>query len=84
MKGNRLACIETKKILFKFFIFSIIIGSLPTVMQLGSLELVYNIYLYKLCYTCKYLCNVVHYVKKSGIWFTGGCISKFERKNLKF
>jgi hypothetical protein len=27
----------------------------------------------------KYLCNVVHCVKKSGIWFTGGRISRLDR-----
>jgi hypothetical protein len=32
-------------------------------MQLGSLEPVYDICLYKLCYMCKYLCNTVHCVK---------------------
>jgi hypothetical protein len=53
-------------------------------MQLGSLEPLYDIYLYKLCYNV-YLfmqCDTLH--KKSGISFTGGRIYRFERKNLKF
>jgi hypothetical protein len=36
----------------------------PTTMQLDSLEPVYDIYTYTNYVTrCKYLCNVVHYVK---------------------
>jgi hypothetical protein len=57
----------------------------PTAMQLGSLEQVYDIYLYKLCYTM-YLfmqCGTLH--KKSGMSFTVGRISRFKSvKTLSF
>jgi hypothetical protein len=58
----------------------------PTTMQLGSLEQVYDIYTYTNYATlCIYLCNVVHCVKKSGMSFTGGRISRFKSvKTLSF
>jgi hypothetical protein len=52
----------------------------PTTMQLNTLELVYTNYTTR----CRYLCNSVHCVKKSSMLFTGGRISRLERKNLKF
>jgi hypothetical protein len=56
----------------------------PTAMQLDSLEPVYDTYLYKLCYTVDVFLQSGTLRKKSDMWFTGGHISKFERKNLKF
>jgi hypothetical protein len=53
-------------------------------MQLDSLEPVYDTYLYKLCYTVDVFLQSGTLRKKSDMWFTGGHISKFERKNLKF
>jgi hypothetical protein len=55
-----------------------------TVMQLNSIEPVYDIYLYKLCYTVYVFMKCGTLRKKSGMWFTGGRISRFERRNLKF
>jgi hypothetical protein len=56
----------------------------PTAMQIGSLNqfMIYTYTNYATRY--RYLCNAVHCVKKSGIWFIGGRISKFERKTLSF
>jgi hypothetical protein len=55
-----------------------------TPKQLGSLEPVYDIYLYKLCYMVYVFMQCSTLRKKSGMWFTDGRISRFERKNLKF
>jgi hypothetical protein len=45
MKGNELACMETKKLyLMLYFLHKYWIA--PTAMQLNTLELVYNIYSY--------------------------------------
>jgi hypothetical protein len=54
------------------------------VMQLNSLEPIYDIYLYKLCYTVQLFmqCGTLH--KKYGMWFTSGRTSRFEHKKLKF
>jgi hypothetical protein len=56
----------------------------PTSMQLGSLQLAYDIYLYKLCYTVYVFMQCGTPYKKSGIWFTGGCIYMSDHKNFKF
>jgi hypothetical protein len=57
----------------------------PIAVQLSSFQLVYNIYTYTNYATrCRYLCNVVHCVKKSGMWFIGGRFYRFESKNLNF
>jgi hypothetical protein len=61
-------------------------------MQLGSLEPVYDIYLYKLCYTvCIYLCNVVPCVKNLTCGslvdvFPGSSVKtlSFEHKTLSY
>jgi hypothetical protein len=53
-------------------------------MQLDSLEPVYDIYLYKLCYMVYTFIQYGTLRKKSGMRFTGGHIYRFERKNLKF
>jgi hypothetical protein len=53
-------------------------------MHLGSLEPVYDIYLYKLCYTVYVFIQCGTLRKKSIMWFTSGRIISFERKNLKF
>jgi hypothetical protein len=55
----------------------------PTTMQLDSNQ--FMIYTYTNYVTwCRYLCNDIHYTKKSGMWFPGGRIYRLERKNLKF
>jgi hypothetical protein len=56
----------------------------PTSMQLDSLEPVYDIYLYKLCYMVYVFKQCGTLRKKSGLSFPGVRISRFERKNLKF
>jgi hypothetical protein len=53
-------------------------------MQLGSLQLVYDIYTNTNYDTRSwYLLNTERCIK-TAMWYTGICISRFERKNLKF
>jgi hypothetical protein len=48
MEGNGLACMETKKsYLNDYFLHNYMIA--PTSIQLGSLETLYDTYLYKSC-----------------------------------
>jgi hypothetical protein len=55
-----------------------------TTMQLGSLQLVYDIYTNTNYDTRSwYLLNTERCIK-TAMWYTGICISRFERKNLKF
>jgi hypothetical protein len=56
----------------------------PTTMQLDSLETVYDIYLYKLCYTVYVFIKCCTLRKKYDTWFTSRRIYLFKRKNLKF
>jgi hypothetical protein len=53
-------------------------------MQLNTLELVYDIYWYKLYYTVQVFMQFVTLRKKSGMLFTGGRISGSSVKTLSF
>jgi hypothetical protein len=53
----------------------------PTTMQLNTLELVYDLYLY---YTVQVFMQFGTLRKKCSMLFTSGRISRLERKNLKF
>jgi hypothetical protein len=53
-------------------------------MQLNALELVYDIYWYKLYYTVKVFMQFVTLRKKSGMLFTGERIFGWSVKTLSF
>jgi hypothetical protein len=53
-------------------------------MQLNALELVYDIYWYKLYYTLYAFMQFLRQRKKTGMLFTGGRISGWSVKTLSF